>query len=70
MDKIKNNYQTVGKLFISEILYNFVNKELLKEREKRIKPYSVQKINRVIMRKALFLKLYNKNSLLHMRIGN
>ena len=31
MDKIKNNYRTVGKLFISEILYNFVNKELLKE---------------------------------------
>ena len=30
MDKIKNKYQAVGKLFVNKILYNFVNKELLK----------------------------------------
>ena len=30
MDKIKNEYQAVGKLFVNKILYNFVNKELLK----------------------------------------
>ena len=31
MDKIKNKYQPVGNLFVSKILYYFVNKELLKE---------------------------------------
>ena len=36
MDKIKNNYKSVGKLFISKILYNFVFKELL--RKTKIKP--------------------------------
>ena len=30
MYKIKNEYQLVGKLYVSKILYNFVNKELLK----------------------------------------
>ena len=30
MNKIKNKYQLVGKLYVSKILYNFVNKELLK----------------------------------------
>ena len=36
MNKIKNKYQSVGKLFVSKILYNFVNKELLKKT--KIKP--------------------------------
>ena len=31
MIKSKNKYKSVGKLFISTILYNFVNKELLKK---------------------------------------
>ncbi len=30
MNKIKNEYQLVGKLNVSKILYNFVNRELLK----------------------------------------
>ena len=30
MNSIKNEYQSVGKLFVSKILYSFVNKELLK----------------------------------------
>ena len=30
MNKIKSKYQPVGKLFVSKVLYNFVNKELLK----------------------------------------
>ena len=33
MDKIKNEYQTVGKLYVNKILYNFVNKELLKKQK-------------------------------------
>ena len=36
MYKIKNKYQIVGKLYVSKILYNFVNKELLKKT--KIKP--------------------------------
>ena len=36
MNKFKNKYQSVGKLFISKILYNFVNKELLKKT--KVKP--------------------------------
>ena len=36
MDKIKNEYQVVGKLFVNKILYSFVNKDLLKET--KIKP--------------------------------
>ena len=36
MDKIKNRYQVVGKLFVNKILYSFVNKDLLKET--KIKP--------------------------------
>ena len=36
MNKIKNKYQLVGKLYVSKILYNFVNKELLKKT--KIKP--------------------------------
>ena len=36
MNKIKNEYQLVGKLYVSKILYNFVNKELLKKT--KIKP--------------------------------
>ena len=35
MKKIKN-YQAVGKLFVSKILYNFINKDLLKDT--KIKP--------------------------------
>ena len=31
MDKIKKNYKKIGKLFVSKILFNFVNKELLKK---------------------------------------
>ena len=31
MSKFKNKYKSVGKLFVSTILYNFVNKELLKK---------------------------------------
>ena len=31
MDKIKKNYQKVGKLYVSKILYQFVNKELLRK---------------------------------------
>jgi len=31
MNKYKNNYQSVGRLFVSKILYDFVNKELLKD---------------------------------------
>ena len=31
MNKIKNKYQSVGKLFVSKILYNFVNKELFRK---------------------------------------
>ena len=37
MNKIKNEYQLVGKLFVSKILYNFVNKELLKKTKIKIK---------------------------------
>ena len=36
MNKIKNEYQSVGKLFVSKVLYNFVNKELLAKT--KIKP--------------------------------
>ncbi len=36
MNKIKNKYQSVGKLFVSKILYNFVNNELFKKT--KIKP--------------------------------
>ena len=36
MNKIKNKYQLVGKLYVSKILYYFVNKELLKKT--KIKP--------------------------------
>ena len=36
MDKIKNKYKSVGRLFISKILYNFVSNDLL--RETKIKP--------------------------------
>ena len=36
MNKIKNKYQLVGKLYVSKILYNFVNNELLKKT--KIKP--------------------------------
>ena len=36
MDKIKIEYQAVGKLFVNKILYSFVNKDLLKET--KIKP--------------------------------
>ena len=36
MNKIKNEYQLVGKLFVSKVLYNFVNKELLAKT--KIKP--------------------------------
>ncbi len=31
MDKIKKNYKKIGKLFVSKILFNFVNKELLEK---------------------------------------
>ena len=31
MNKFKNKYKSIGKLFVSTILYNFVNKELLKK---------------------------------------
>ena len=31
MDKIKKNYKKIGNLFVSKILFNFVNKELLKK---------------------------------------
>ena len=36
MNKFKNEYKLTGKLYVSKILYNFVNKELLKET--KIKP--------------------------------
>ena len=36
MNKIKKQYHLVGKLFVNKILYNFVNKELLKKT--KIKP--------------------------------
>ena len=36
MNKFKNEYKLNGKLYVSKILYNFVNKELLKET--KIKP--------------------------------
>ena len=36
MNKIKNKYQLVRRLYVSKILYNFVNKELLKKT--KIKP--------------------------------
>ena len=36
MNKIQNKYLPVGKLFVSKVLYNFVNKELLKKT--KIKP--------------------------------
>ena len=36
MNKIKNKYQSIGKLFVSKILYNFVNKELF--RKTKVKP--------------------------------
>ena len=31
MDKIKKNYKKIGNLFVSKILFNFVNKDLLKK---------------------------------------
>ena len=37
MNKIQNKYQPVGKLFVSKVLYNFVNKELLKKNKNQIK---------------------------------
>ena len=36
MDKIKNKYKSVGRLFVSKNLYNFVLNELL--RKTKIKP--------------------------------
>ena len=37
MNKILNKYLQVGKLFVSKVLYNFVNKELLKKNKNQIK---------------------------------
>ena len=31
MNKLKNNYQSIEKLYVNKVLYNFVNKELLKK---------------------------------------
>ena len=31
MNKSKNRYQSVGRIYVSKVLYNFVNKELLKQ---------------------------------------
>ena len=31
MNKSKNEYQSVGKIYVSKVLYNFVNRELLKQ---------------------------------------
>ena len=39
MNKIKNQYLLVGKLFVSKILYNFVNKELLKKTKIKSKQF-------------------------------
>ena len=39
MNKIKNEYQPVGKLFVSKVLYNFVNKELLKKTKIKSKQF-------------------------------
>ena len=39
MNKIKNQYILVGKLFVSKILYNFVNKELLKKTKIKSKQF-------------------------------
>ena len=39
MNKIKSKYQPVGKLFVSKVLYNFVNKELLKNTKIKSKQF-------------------------------
>ena len=39
MNKIKNKYLPVGKLFVSKVLYNFVNKELLKKTKIKSKQF-------------------------------
>ena len=36
MNKFKNKYYSVGKLYVSKVLYDFVNKDLLKKT--KIKP--------------------------------
>ena len=39
MNKIQNKYLPVGKLFVSKVLYNFVNKELLKKTKIKSKQF-------------------------------
>ena len=39
MNKIKNEYQPVGKLLVSKVLYSFVNKELLKKTKIKSKQF-------------------------------
>ena len=39
MNKIQNKYLSVGKLFVSKVLYNFVNKELLKKTKIKSKQF-------------------------------
>ena len=39
MNKIKNKYLPVGKLFVSKVLYNIVNKELLKKTKIKSKQF-------------------------------
>ncbi len=39
MNKIKRQYQTVGKLYVNKVLYDFVNKELLKKTKIKSKQF-------------------------------
>ena len=39
MNKIKHEYHPIGKLFVSKVLYNFVNKELLKKTKIKSKQF-------------------------------
>ena len=39
MNKIQNEYLPVEKLFVSKVLYNFVNKELLKKTKIKSKQF-------------------------------
>ena len=39
MNKLKNNYQSIEKLYVNKVLYNFVNKELLKKTKIKSKQF-------------------------------
>ena len=39
MNNLKNQYQSVGKLYVNKILYNFVNNELLKNTKIKSKKF-------------------------------